>query len=162
MSIQGLFRVITRIVFYGFVGTCLLIASSCNNENESVIVNWDGGLIKKQGIYKLQDQQYTIYVEIDSNRILHYSVQDTTGIEIIRSVEHPSALQRWCLFWDHNENLWVESSDIGGFVWKKDDNGKYQQQPIVDDVELYRQMPQEIFDCLPTSIRKKWEVERSK
>lgn len=153
---------IMKIISYGFIGACLLWIAGCNTGNKNTIENWHGGLIRTPGTYVSQDQQYSIHVDVDSDKILHYSVQDISGNEIIKSVERPSAFQKWCLFWDKNENLWVHSSDIGDFAWEKEPDGIYHQYPLFDDVNLQRQMPQEIFDCLPDSIRQLWGAERNK
>jgi hypothetical protein len=143
------------------MGLCILFLNGCNEADRMTAMNSNELLIKKTGTYILQPQQHTIQVGIDSNKILRYSVINKSGVNIIKSIEQPSAFHKWCLFWDHHENLWMESSDIGGFIWKKDSDGTYKQHTITDDIESYRLMPREIFDCLPTVIKKKWETKRN-
>ena len=100
---------------------CIILCITCGcRRNKVPMKDSQDTLVTKSGKYELtvNDKKYLLDVKIINN-IVYYNVIDDSGKEIIHSQETPSSLQKWGLFWDENNYLWVESSDIGGFVWKK-------------------------------------------
>jgi hypothetical protein len=77
--------------------------------------DWSGGLIKDFGEYILKKKGYIL--EVSNNKgLLHYSVRDSVGKAIITdSTDHISVYQKWAIFWDSKNNMWVASADIGTF-----------------------------------------------
>lgn len=130
-----------------------LISYSKATKNSNM-KTWNGNVIDKLGIYNIEEEKYTITVFKDKDSILHYSVSNELGENIIESTERASILHRWCLFWDKNNRLWVWSSDIGGFLWEKDDRGCYKEINIINK-EHFIEMPIEVFHFLPSSLRNK-------
>lgn len=125
-------------------------------------LNGDAALITKPGSYEIKRLTLTIGVGIQDKSIVVYTVTDSAGRKIITSTENFSDAQRWCLFWDSSDCLWVESSDMGGWVWQRGQDGAYLQTPVVDDPELYARMPEEVYRHMPTSIQKKFQNMRGK
>jgi hypothetical protein len=135
-----------------------LLLTGCEKPVEES--NWGGGLIRKVGTYKLSSSQQTITVYVDKEHIVRYSILDRDGKTLIASTERPSAYQGWYAFFDKQGWLWFHSSDIGESVAQKEEDGSYKELPIVDDAALIRAMPEEFFNRLPESIRKKWSIHR--
>jgi hypothetical protein len=94
-------------------------------------------IVRKPGSYRIKDKDLQIVVWID-NRIVHYRVVKS-GQTIIESFDNPSTTQRWFLCWDANNQLWFDSSDIGGMLWRPQPaTGKYTTIPITGDEILLR------------------------
>lgn len=145
------------LIVLGGLCAMLFLALDCRSGSKDTMSDYQGVLINKLGTYRIEKMKYKLHVGMNDDKILWYVVRDDVGEEIIKSIEQASCLQKWSLYWDTNNWLWVESSDIGGFVWKKEKNGSYKQYPVIDDANLYKIMPQEIFEMLPTSTKKKWQ-----
>jgi hypothetical protein len=131
---------------------------------ETPIVHMDdykGGFVRNYGVYKIKQDGYVINVDKDPDGILIYQVYDSSGNLIIESNEKASVYQRWFLFWDKDDNLWVHSSDVGCSVWRKKDLGLYvNDQCTPDSAAVYKSMPDEVFERMPESVRTKWRGER--
>lgn len=123
-------------------------------------MNGDNTLITEPGTYSVAQLSYTMRVEIAPDHLVRYSVSDAGNSNVLQSVERFSHGQRWCLFWDSQDRFWVWSSDIGGFVWQRDESNAYRQSPTSDNEELYKQMPDQVFDYLPNTMKKKWQDRR--
>lgn len=112
---------------------------------------WKEGLIKKYGTYKTESGSYSITVSETPKGILNYVAKTQEGNALIISDEEASIYQRWSLYWDSSTAyLWVHSSDVGVFVWRPEDSGKYKKE-AVDNLES---MPRAIYMELPSSLHK--------
>jgi hypothetical protein len=125
---------------FGILGFLMLLLSiQCNNNKP----NWEGGAIYIPGVYTLQRIGYTTTISSERN-ILHYTVRDKNGQIIIQSNENASILQKWLLYWDEQNNLWVKSADIGDIVWQKSAAGTYKKIIVSEDSSARSRMPQEL------------------
>lgn len=155
------------------LGVCIGVGASIayiylyfRGVGETPIVHVDdysGGFIRNYGTYKIKKKGSVIDVDKNSDGILTYQVRDDSGKLMIESNENASVYQRWFLYWDKDENLWVNSSDVGCSVWKKNNHGLYvNDQCTPDSAAVYKSMPDEVFERMPESVRAKWRGERYK
>ena len=136
-------------------------ATDSPEESENRKADGDAKIISTPGAFVISRLSYMIDVRVSPEGIVHYQVTDSSGHSILASTERFSDYQRWCLFWDANDCLWVESSDIGGFLWQRTAEGVYKQSPIATNAALYARMPQPLFDQLPTSVQKEYRAART-
>jgi hypothetical protein len=68
-----------------------------------------------------------------------------------------SDAMQWAAFWQDDDTLWVRSSDIGLSVWKWDPQGGFSQEWLGPSSMLVPSVPAEIWDILPSSIKRQWE-----
>ncbi len=119
-------------------------------------MNCDNIIINKPGHYVIPRLSYYIKVNVTPEHLVYYTVVDSENRSVIRSVNRFSATQRWHLFWDHDDRFWIQSSDIGSFVWQKTKQGQYKQNPVSDNEKLIKKMPDEIYDAMPNVMKRRW------
>jgi hypothetical protein len=113
--------------------------------------SWEGELIEEKGLYYLSTQDLYLNVYY-SDRLLRYNLTNSKGDTIIKSINNPSILHRWYVYFDDKQNLWVYGSDNGGYVWCKNDEGYYCQYNIIIHYDKLDQAPVEIRDELSKSL----------
>ncbi|MEZ5406028.1 MAG: hypothetical protein R3F23_07620 [Verrucomicrobiia bacterium] len=131
-----------------------MLISNCRKSGSETIENWSGGLITKPGTYEPVGTKNTITVWIDEEQLVRYSIANAGGKVVIASTERPSVYSNWFAYFDFNGWLWFESGDIGVSVLRKDEDGIYEEIPIIDQEDLIRAMPEEFFKRLPQSTEK--------
>jgi len=99
-----------------FMGLLVLMAS-CDQKREKK--NWDGGKIELPGSYHYDLKNLTLNISLEDN-LVRYNLIDSLGNKLLETKDDINSYQRWALFLDENESLWVLSSDIGNAYWKKD------------------------------------------
>lgn len=122
---------------------------------------WDGKLTKKPGTYRFEPSMNLLTVSVE-NGLVSYSMQDSEGVEVLRSSRDANDYSRWFFFWDDSaEELWFHSSDVGTALYKKNPTGQYDALSIADDLEgIVNRMPNDFYTGLPQSLKKKWEQYR--
>ena len=108
-----------------------------------IVANWGGGPIDRFGEYRMLNNRVVIFVS-KKNNVLQYIVENQAGDTIIQTHENSSIFQRWMLFWDKKDNFWVSSSDIGNFVWKKNDQGVYIKMDLSHNSSMRNDVPIEL------------------
>jgi hypothetical protein len=135
-----------KILVAGFVTA---IFSNCSRPyNHS---HWIGGLIESIGVYFVEKSGYVIKVS-DKDKLLDYTITNPSGVVLIKTKERASVFQFWVLYWDaENERLWVESSDIGIFLWQKnrDQTGFIETTITSERKDLIKMIPLEFFNSFP-------------
>jgi len=137
---------IKKILMAGFVTA---IFSNCSGPHSHY--HWMGGLIESFGVYFVEKSGFVIKVS-DKYTLLDYTVTDSMGVTVIKTKEHASIYQSWTLYWDaEHERLWVESSDIGMFVWQrnKNQNGFTETAITSEHKDLFKLIPYEFFNSFP-------------
>lgn len=146
----------TRYVaaYCSLLGAVLLLCSvGCGSGKP---MDGDGRLITETGSYTIERLGFRIDVQIVEKSIVYYTVTDRSGKKVLASTERFSDAQRWCLFWDASDCLWVYSSDMGSWLWQRGGDGKYAQNNISTNAEAYARMPKEVFGYMPTGKQDKW------
>jgi hypothetical protein len=144
-------------VLTGIIGVVMF---GCNQSSKNP--NPASAVITSPGTYHLQSVDADLHISDQGNHILSFWVVTRNGIELLRSTEQPSTLQRWLLFWDNEKKrLWFSSSDIGTSVWDQGDKGTYQQIQVANSPEYIKRMPEVFFVALPTSLQRRWAAERA-
>lgn len=113
----------------------------------------EGALIGKLGVYSLSSSA-TLTVSEDTQGLLMAEMTNEKVILIIDSTK-ASKYQKWFYYWDKpRQSLWFWSSDIGGHVWSMNANQKYQKQGLAENV---MKMPEQFWQALPRTLRKRWQ-----
>jgi len=95
-----------------FVIICLTVI--CCSKNNAV---WESGTIFEEGTYEAKSIQIIVQ---ENNNLVDFKVLDHHGNMLIQNPHTFSSLHRWALYLDKDESLWVLSSDIGHYIFKKD------------------------------------------
>ena len=138
------------LAFANAVFILYLLSSGIACNRQSSYAHWSGGLIHSFGTYTLDDSSYTIKV-FQKNGLIDYHVSDRSSSVLFQAREHASAYQGWLMYWDkHLLELWIQSSDIGLFVWQKDAHGVFHEITLASkDSNVIKTMPAEFFNQLP-------------
>ncbi len=125
-----------RLIALLFVSILISIATGCVSSQKEELVVTDFG------VHALGNgMQLSV---VDDNGLVFYSVSFGTAEPIIAAEQRASAYQKWMLLWD-GSSLWFSSSDIGGVVWVKDENGAYHSTSFID-------MDENLRDHIPSAI----------
>ena len=113
---------------------------SCGNKHP----NWNGGMIKDFGVYHVSQKHYTIEV-YSRDGLLYYFVKNLSGKRIIIGPTYGTSIyQKWAMYFDKNNDLWIESSDIGTSLWKYVGPDEYKEIDLSKETQYLRQMPKEL------------------
>jgi len=97
-----------------------LVVICCSTNN----ADWATGAIVEQGTYRTGSIQIIVWV---NNDLVDFKVLDSEGDILIQNPHAFSALHRWALYLDEDESLWILSSDLGHYIFKKNTtSGGYQ------------------------------------
>jgi len=121
----------------------------------------NSGVIDECGRYVVANGKAKLVVESDEKGLIGYCAVNESGDKLFFAPHRFSKLHRWAMFWDKSDRLWVSSSDVGTSVWIAGDDKKYAQYSVSNDNLLIAEMPEEIYQILPQSLRKQWDSVRS-
>jgi len=113
--------------------------------------NWEGGAITRFGKYYFKNTKNVISV-FQENGILKYEMSRKDSAILIESKERASVYQGWALFWDNrNSRLWIQSSDIGIFVWSHETstNGFTEIVITPNKKNMIKNIPKGFYSLLP-------------
>lgn len=106
--------------------------------------DWNGGVIKEFGVYKVPKLNYTIEV-YEHDGLLNYFIKDLSGKRIVLGPTYgTSTYQKWAMYFDKNNDLWIESSDIGSSLWKYIGPGEYKEVDLEKEPKYMDSIPKEI------------------
>lgn len=112
---------------------------SCGNRHP----DWNGGIIKEFGVYHVSNKNYTIEV-YSRDGILNFFVKNLSGKRMIAGPSYgASTYQNWTMYFDKNNDLWLESSDIGIYLWKYVGPDEYKEIDVEKETQYLQQMPKE-------------------
>jgi len=113
---------------------------SCGNKHPK----WNGGMIKEFGVYYVSQKNYTIEV-YSRDGLLNYFVKNSSGKRIIIGPTYGTSIyQKWAMYFDKNNNLWIESSDIGTSLWKYVGPDEYREIDLSKEKQYLELMPKEL------------------
>ena len=116
------------------------LSLSCRSKHPK----WDGGIINEFGEYHVSKKKYIIDV-YSRDGLLNYSVKNIFGKRIILGPTYgTSTYQNWAMYFDKNNDLWIESSDIGTSLWKYVGPDEYKEIDLSKETQYLRQMPEEL------------------
>jgi hypothetical protein len=122
-----------------------LTAISCF-QNKS---KWNKGAIVEQGVYETSNIR--IKVEISNDRV-DFKGFDQAGKILLQNPHAFSALHRWALYLDKEESLWVFSSDIGHYIFRKDlATGEYEYSQFSHFLKR-NEIPEYIYNDLKSFV----------
>lgn len=124
----------------------LLLLGGCTHKNSS-----GKTLFTKTGVYDLEPSKDSLSIQIVNEKLL-LTVHIGGSEQVIE--ETASVYSNWSAFWDAaNGELWFNSSDVGLFVFaKQDGTSEYQMTNITNESQGVL-VPQEFWDTMPSSIQ---------
>ncbi len=138
---------------------CLLSCSRRGGGGTRTYASWTGGLIKHYGTYVPANSGVVIVVSKRPKALLEYVVTSDEGEVLIDSRDGPavSVFHAWCIYWDNESQLlWVFNSDIGSFVWVRQDDAEYDVLYLADNKGFINMLPDAIFSTLHPSFQKRY------
>ena len=135
---------------------CTIVLYACEQATPPSGNSAVGGaeLIDTFGTYRIRDIEIAVFLKAGT-AIVQFEVRSAHNAEPMFSGDVGSDWSRWSLFWSDNDELWVNSSDVGVYVWQKEKNGVYERSVVTSD--LVPLMPSPVFDTLPSVLRKDWQ-----
>lgn len=118
-------------------------------------------LITGRGQFKSPKGTYDLLIGSKENSLVDYKIIRTETSEEFTPLQLFSEAMRWAFYWENDKTLWVFSSDIGTSVWKMKSDGKLSQEWVGRNPKLIESIPQELYDFLPSILRRKWNEERA-
>lgn len=142
------------------VSTCITSTSGCNKTGKPL--PGSNKLINQSGDYLIAELNAKLIVTVSEDGLCSYSLIDQQETVLLNSPNEFSNYHRWFLVWDSTNNaVWCHSSDIGTFVWRPDETGKYKHYSVANDSEgSITIMQDDLFDALPDSFKKHWNKAR--
>jgi len=122
-----------------------LTAICCSKSN----TDWETGAIVEEGTYATKDIQIIVQNNED---LVDFKVLDNHGNILVQNPHVFSSLHRWALYLDKDESLWVFSSDIGHYIFRKDiSTGRYQYSQF-DHFLTKDEVPEYIYNDLESFV----------
>lgn len=155
IRLHELMRLILLTVLFSicFTGCDRSVPASGSTGTTADFVASSGSLLKRFG--KLTSADGTLVVEArqSSVSIVNYSVFDAETNSVLATGGGFSDAQRWYLYFDSKNQLWVYNSDIGGFgYWKRTETAM--EYVDVDRDTPKTEIPIPVIDNLPNSIKR--------
>ena len=96
---------------------------ACSGSNQEI----ENRAIEELGVYSFNGGiKIIVYRE---NYLLRYLMLDGANNTLLKSDKNISLMQKWGLYLDRDDQLWVLSSDIGHSCWVKNDTtGSYRNK----------------------------------
>ena len=148
-------RSMTR-VFPTFLIVVLLSACS-----QSGSIGTDD-LITDRGVFPSPSGSSQLVIGSKAKSLVDYKIVDVATKKESAPDRLFSDAMRWAAFWQDDDMLWVHSSDIGLSVWRRESQGGFSQEWLDERSELVASVPAEIWDFLPSSLKRQWEPLRNR
>lgn len=147
-----------KIIYIIFV-----IFVSCNpfsNSDKELIVSElkVDEIISEEGVFFSKEKNIGIEIKIKKS-IVEYLIKDSVNNVLFKSGSPSiSNVHRWGILQDSNGVFWIQSSDIGLYVLKKDsqNNFHYKAFPMLNDSNV-KLVPLNIYNILPNVIKNKYK-----
>jgi len=124
----------TAIGAFLYLAAMQRIDSEVQAPLEKFEISASDAVIDKPGIYHIAPAAVTLVVSVDKKGIVRCVVNDAKGNAIVQSNVNPSAYQRWKIYWSKSGELWLNSSDIGIYVWEPQNDGSYKQRATLGKI----------------------------
>ena len=138
-----------------FLPTLLLLVllSGCTRSGST----GTGGLITDRGAFPSPSGSSQLVIGSKPKSLVDYRIVSVaTKKESVPDRLFSDAM-RWAAFWQDDDTLWIHSSDLGLSVWKRDPQGSFSQEWLGERSELVASIPAEMWDFLPSSLKRQWE-----
>ena len=119
------------------------------------------GLISDRGVFSSPSGSSQLVVGSSSKSLVDYKIVDVETKREFKPNFLFSDAMRWAAFWQDDDTLWVQSSDIGLSVWKRDTQGDFSHILLGERKEMIQNIPTEIWDFMPSSSKRRWEQLRN-
>ena len=118
------------------------------------------GLIVRAGDYASDSGAFSLKVNVTANGIVNYTVTDVATNATVLSDGGFSTYHRWSFYWDENDRLWTQNSDMGPFgVWSPESDGQWTMKVVDKGSPLLVDMPVPVYDHLPSTLKKLLDIE---
>ena len=142
---------IRRTFPFAIIISAITIFYLCNRIRDHH--SWKGGIIKSYGNYFVDNSDYVIAVSAEDG-LLKYKVLGKDHKLLLEVKEHSSVYQTWVMYWDTaTTRLWIQSSDIGMFLWERPKKGgDFEEKQITkNERDLIQSIPADLFKLFPSS-----------
>jgi hypothetical protein len=112
-------------------------------------------IIDYPGVYYSCESNLFLQIKIEDN-LVKFKLFDKTGNILFESSEPSiSNVHSWFFLIDQSGVVWIESSDIGLYLAKRDSSGKYLLEGFgeINDKNVY-DIPEKVYSSLPECLRK--------
>jgi hypothetical protein len=117
-----------------------------------------GSLLNRFGELRSTDGTLVVEAKRSSVSIVNYTVSETSTNSVLATGGGFSDAQRWFLYFDSKNQLWVYNSDMGGFgYWRRNETAM--EFVDVDGNTPKTEIPTPVIDNMPGSIKRHfgWE-----
>ena len=108
------------------------IDSDAKSPSKKFEINTTDVVADKPGVYHIIPADTTLSVGVDKNGIVRFTVSDANGNVVMQSDVNASAYSRWKIYCSKSRELWLNSRDIGIYVWVPQDDGRYKRAAAFD------------------------------
>jgi hypothetical protein len=115
-------------------------------------------LIRSTGTYPSPSGTWTLEVFRGEGSLIEYSIMDRDLNVAFGPEMNFSDFHRWAFFWESDTRLWCHTSDIGTSVWILDNNGVWTQHWLGRESKYVAEIPEVLFEYLPSSMKKEWQI----
>lgn len=149
MGVQSLAEVMTRLI------PMLLLAAILTGCSRGGATR-NARLITKQGTFPSPSGTFQLVIGSKPESLVDYKIVEIATQKEFVPDRLFSSVMRWAAYWQDDNTLWVHSSDIGLSVWRRDWRGGFYQVWLGERSELIPIIPPEVWDFLPSSLRRQW------
>jgi hypothetical protein len=140
----------------GLVVLGLVQLTACNRgsgKNPAGVINRAGTYILTPSVAGSQGNLIlTVALTPDGNgHLVTFTLADAKSNTVLASGDAGSNGSRWFFYWSASGDLWVHSSDIGSYVWQKQNDGPYKRRLVEADMKI----PTPVFNAMPSSLQKR-------
>jgi hypothetical protein len=121
----------------------------------------DAAMVDRFGTYEVESSDVRIKVWKKPKSLVMFDVETRSTGGPLFSGRAGSDAMRWFLYWSSAGDLWIYGEE-GIFCWRKSPAGPYARYVITpDNLDLVPQMPQPVFERLPSCLREPWAPRRA-
>lgn len=131
----------------------VMLLSACSRSGST----GTGGLITNRGTFPSPSGSSHLVIGSKSKSLVDYKIVDVSTKKASGPDHLFSDAMRWAAFWQDDDTLWVHSSDIGLSVWRREAQGSFSQVWLGEKSELVPTIPAEIWDFLPSGLKRQWD-----
>lgn len=116
-----------------------------------------GGLIAERGVFPSPSRAYQVEIGSKSWSLVDYKIVNVATKQEYSPKYLFSDAMQWAAYWQDDDTLWVDSSDIGLSVWKRNSQGAFSHEWLGKESDLVPTIPAEIWNFLPSCLKHQWE-----
>ncbi|MCL5781785.1 MAG: hypothetical protein M1459_00245 [Patescibacteria group bacterium] len=142
--LRSTIRIFICLLFIALI--CLLAIMITNRSKQSP------DMYTRAGVF---DIKYGNKLQINNiNGYISYMILDSEGNDLISASSNFTDAERWYFVSDTNGSVWIHSSDVGDFIYKRTPENTFDRENIT--AELCTTSPASFKENLPSSLKNLW------